>query len=175
MSNPRLSLVVGGDPVLGGADPSGAAAPDGSLHLHIHVDREIHLDREGRLDGDAVARDAGDGRPGKGYARPVLLGCGVVALTVVSFYAGQHGRPAASGGAMPAAAIAAAPAARLPFGPATAPVLPGSAAEALPPALRAQLAAPPTVIPPPGSASRSATATAPAGPPRVRNPFGLGD
>jgi len=177
MSTPRLSLVVGGEPVLGGAGQPepGAAAPDGSLHLHIHLDREAHLDREGR---EGLARDAGEGRPATGYAHPVLVSLGAVALAVVSFYAGQHGRPAVSGGAVPAAAMAAAPATRLPFGSAT-PVLPGNAADALPPALRAQLAAPPTVIPPPAAPTivtpPPGTPTAPSGPPRAKNPFGLGE
>ncbi len=171
MSSPRLNLVLGGEPVLDRADPFGAAAPDGSLHLHIHLGREGRPDRE---DHDPASRDAGEGRPGKGYTRPVLLGFGAAVLAVASFYAGQHDRATASGGAMPAAAIAAAPAARPSLGSA-APVLPGAAADALPPALRAQLAAPSTVIPPPGASSSGAPVTVPGGPPRAKNPFGLGD
>lgn len=166
MSSPRLNLVLGGETISEGADPSAAMpSTDGSIHLHIH------LDREGR---DEIVRDAGEGRPVKGYARPVLVSLGAVALAVASFYAGQHTHAAPV-----EVAAATAPAARLPFRSA-APVLPGTAAGALPPALRAQLATPPTVIPPPAAPTTATPAPgtpvgAPAAPPRSRNPFGLGE
>lgn len=172
MSNsPCLNLVVGGEDAPGGgsADQPAAAAPGGSIHLHIHL---------GRAATDRVPRDADEGRPGKGRARPVLTGLGVAAaLAVASFYAGQHSRLQGTGEATPAAAAALAPAARLPFGAAAPRRLPGMAEDGLPPALRAQLAAPPTVIPPPAPIPNAAPPSAPAPPgsPRGTSSFGLGD
>lgn len=150
MTASHLSLMPGS--TAPASQPDGAAS-QGSTQLHLPAGAHIHL-HLGAVPAPAV-------QPGAGYrisAVPLVLAG--LALLGGGYLAGSHGPTARTGDDGSGALASASP---LP----PAPDLPAAPGE-LPPALRAQLARPPVVTPPPGASAAPGTAGAPA-----RNPFGL--
>jgi hypothetical protein len=114
-------------------------------HVHLYLHTTAHT-----MAGVAAALEP---RPG----RPVLKALAAVVLLGLATEAGYHfGSKGGEAGAMPArAAVAMAPDA-------------GAAVPQMPPALAHELAQPPSIIPPPGSAGASGPASGPSA-------FGLGN
>ncbi len=161
MSTPHLSILPGGTAAAAAESALDGAAQNGATQLHLPGPVQVHIHLGQASAPGAQATQATQAAP---LRRPVLL-----TLFGLMLIGGGCAFGILNAAAPPrVGAIEAVPSNPLPLPPP-----PPNATTELPLGLRQQLARPPVLIPPPGTAPPTPGTAPPSGP--ARNPFGLGN